>query len=376
MRVIWIISASTAILAVSGCAKSPPPATPSLTTKTVSGEVISPGGRPIAGASVVVDTDFSGEDFVKLQTDSEGKFAFDLDVPTCGPHRHGTFGRVSVYASGYGVGGGILRERPNVIRLSKAAEIAGSVVDEFGGPVPDARVALNHAEGGTACVRLADPRFVCVQIPVPIGGRGAAQGVLMARLGGFIAGRVIFEDGTPAPDATVLAQPQDDARADAVFDSRAQTDADGSYVLAGLGRGTYNVMVIRPPDGWVAAAQEAVQVAPPHKTPAPDLMLTRGAVVQGRVSDGRTGAPLPGVRVGGHGPIRPESSAAIFAANTDADGRYALRLPPGESYLSAGTGQPPLESPRQSVSLQYGETRTVDLVLWPPRDQSGSWWPF
>jgi len=409
VRVTCGISAFLVVLLVSGCGKSPP-AAPSTSTKTVIGQVVSSGGRPITDANVVVDTDWSGESFVKLRTDPEGKFSFDVEVPTREPHRHGVLGRASVSAPGYGVGGGLLHDAHNVICLSRATEVSGTVQDEFGRPLPDALVELRLVEdsrgflvwldmleidltarsgadgnwsissvptdGGSAYIRLIDPRFVRVQCEVPIGGGNTAKGVLVARVGGSIVGRVVYENGTPAEHVSVFAQPRSEYGGLEPLDCWTETSADGSYVLPGLTQAGYNVMVGTPPDGWVAAALEAVDVAPPQKTPAHDLVLTRGAVVQGRVIDGRTGAPLPRVRVGGHGPSRPRSSGGIFAANTDAKGRYTLRLPPGESVLSAETGQPELESGAHAVTLRSGETRIVDFVLWPPREKGSGWWPF
>jgi hypothetical protein len=409
-HVAALVTASLGIAVACGCGRPPQPGAVTVTTKTVIGQVVALGGDPVAGATVVVDTDFSGDDFVRLQTDSEGRFTFDMRAPRCEPHRHGTFGRASVYAPGYGVAGGVLRDRDNIIRLSRAAEISGRALDAFGQPVAGALVELNSVEdirrnivlvdplgggftaksgddgswsisgvpasGGIAYVRLVDPRFVSVQTHAIIRSGRAEHVVLIARPGGSIAGRVVYEDGAPAQGVTVFAQPHEGRQPGSTYWSRAETDADGAYLLTGLGEGHYNILVDEGSGDRVAAAHEAVYVSPPREAPVSDLVLIPGAVVQGKVIDGQTGAALPGVRVGGHGPSRPRSSAGIFGVHTDSTGRYTLRLPPGENMLSASTGSPPLESEPQRITLEPGETRTVDFRLRPPRKNREGWWPF
>lgn len=401
--VVALVAASLGIAVGCGCGKSAPSAATTLTEKTVTGQVVGVAGDPVAGAAVVVDTDLSGDDFVRLQTDSEGRFTFDVGVPTCQSHRHGIFGRAAVCARGYAVGGGVLRDGDNVIYLSRPTEISGRVLDSFGQPVAEALVELNSvqdvrrnsilldllgedfttksgadgswsisgvpASGGIAYVRLIDPRFVGVQTHAVIRSARAEDVVLVARPGGSIAGRVVYEDGVPAEAVTVFAQPHDRDQPGSTQWSRAETGADGAYVLAGLGEGQYNVLVDEASGDWVAAAHEAVHVSPPGETPVSDFVLIPGAVVQGQVIDGQTGAPLPGAQIGGHGPSRPLSSAAIFGVHTDSTGRYTLRLPPGESGLSADAGGPFLQSGLQTVNLEAGETLTLDFRVWPTRPQ-------
>jgi hypothetical protein len=403
LHVAVLVTATLGIAATCGCGKRPPPTATTVTTKTVTGQVVGVAGDPVAGAAVVVDTDLSGENFVRLQTDSEGTFTFDIGVPTCESHRHGIFGRAAVRARGYAVGGGVLRDGDNVIYLSRPAEVSGRVLDSFGQPVAEALVELNSvqdirrnsilldllgedfttrsgadgswsisgapASGGVAYVRLTDPRFVGVQTHAIIRSGRAEDVVLVARPGGSIAGRVVYEDGAPAQAVTVFAQPHGGDQPGSTQWSRAETGADGAYVLTGLDEGQYNVLVDEVSGDWVAAAQEAVYVGPPGETSVSDLVLTPGAVVQGQVIDGQTGVPLPGVRVGGHGPSRPLSSAAIFGVHTDSAGRYTLRLPPGESGLSAGAGDAFAEPGVQTVNLQAGETCTLDFRLWPAGPQ-------
>jgi hypothetical protein len=398
-----LVAAGLGVAAAFGCGNRPSPTAITVTTKTVTGQVVGIAGDPVPAAAVVVDTDLSGENFVRLQTDSEGRFTFDVGVPTCESHRHGIFGRAAVYAREYAVGGGVLRDGDNVIYLSRPAEVSGKVLDAFGQPVAEALVKLNSvrdirgniilldvlgedfttksgadgswsisgapASGGIAYVRLIDPRLVSVQTHAVIRSGRAEDVVLVARLGGSIRGSVVYGDGAPARAVTVFAQPHGGDHPGSTTWSRAETGADGAYLLTGLGQGQYNVLVDEASGDWVAAAQEAVNVIPPGETPLSDLVLIPGAVVQGQVIDGHTGAPLPGVRIGGHGPSRPWSSAAIFGVHTDSAGRYTLRLPPGESELSAGAGDAFAESDLQTVNLRTGETHTVDFILWPTRSR-------
>jgi beta-lactamase regulating signal transducer with metallopeptidase domain len=175
-----------------------------------------------------------------------------------------------------------------------------------------------------------------------------------------IVGRVVYADGRPAANLRVDAQIQHGSwsklkipygliseQVRRVLGASTTTEADGSYRLSGLTTAGYNVAIWNEPDpnttsmagplGWVGAAAEGVRARNGRTVRARDIVLTRGATIEGRVLDRQSGAPLPGLHIGSHGPHRPLSSSGITSAVTDSNGRFFLRVPPGKNYIySAG----------------------------------------
>jgi len=201
-----------------------------------------------------------------------------------------------------------------------------------------------------------------------------------------IYGRVVYQDGRPAAGVRVTLQPWDRVMISKRFSiwdkprgnalmrlmkqtgfnlrtpqSRKQllgltrqfggsdiTDSTGRYHLRGLENAIFNVMVntsdatmfdVRAPmPDYVATAISVHTNTPPTKELIPDIILTRGAIIRGRVLDRATRQPLPNVFVACHGPQNPRSGAAVTTAYTDAQGRYAMRVAPGTSYVYIGGG--------------------------------------
>ena len=204
--------------------------------------------------------------------------------------------------------------------------------------------------------------------------------VLHPRGTGVMTGRVVYEGGQPAASVVVVAAMQDQASLslempymiqhggelrdekgeviglsymgpmpqdiEGVQSARAVTAADGTYRLAGLTTAPYNLWVvpkgtspsaeIQRPWAWVAAAAEGVAAQEDKSVIVPDLTLTHGVFIQGRVLDQATGSPLKGIIVTCHGPQRPASSGQTLNTATDASGRFTLRVTPGQDELGIG----------------------------------------
>ena len=410
---VVLCTSAFVIAALCGCGAPPSPqrpgagAAPSL-AKTVKGQVIGPAGQPVTGAQVVVSQGRGSFDYTELKTDGEGRFEITLEAP---PYWD-TLAWCCVYAEGLAVGGGPLAKGENLIVLRTPSELTGTVVDSLGWPVEDAAVRLasvtpsdvqdsfsvppsltecftarTDEEGrwtirgvppiGSARVALDDPRFVSEAKEVGFTAGRNTLPALVARPGASLSGRVVYEDGTPAAGVAVMAQAQD-LEATMPGWSEALTAADGSYTLSGLADGVYNVMVEEASGDWVAAALEAVTASALMVVELPDLVLTRGAIVEGTVTDMTTGEPLPGVCIGSYGPHRPMSSAAIIGDYTDGNGRYQLRVAPGRSYIYVA-GPPPgyaLDEGR-TFDIGAGDTVAVDFAIGPERRQRRrGWWPF
>ena len=205
-----------------------------------------------------------------------------------------------------------------------------------------------------------------------------------------LTGRVHLADGSPVGGAHVCAQLQNadmekmNGRGSGLSTvamiekatSLAHTRPDGTYSLyVGEGMG-YNVYVV-PEDlikaddrdsRLVAAAVEGVSGTKGATVQVPDLVLTPGGFVIGTVTDA-SGKPLGGVSVGSYGPQRPTSGAVIISTRTDAQGRYRLRVAPGQSrvYVADGRyGNPGMES-GVTITVAEGETKTADFRVTPAK---------
>lgn len=174
-----------------------------------------------------------------------------------------------------------------------------------------------------------------------------------------ISGRVVYEDGRPAAGIEVVAAMHDEAETRLRYGfyvkgkflkpggvsgkthDKTVTDGDGRYDLSGLSTGPFSVIAntmplkasqYQEPPAWVAGAAN-VLLKKSATVPVNDLILTRGAILQGRVIDAASGRALPGIHVGCHGPHRPLSGGWIDYSITDAAGFWKLRVPPGRSFL-------------------------------------------
>jgi hypothetical protein len=98
--------------------------------------------------------------------------------------------------------------------------------------------------------------------------------------------------------------------------------------------------------------------------------------VEGRVVDRSTGSPLAGVSVTGHKAHGSHARPAVWRTNTDGDGWYRLRLPPGEIEVVVHAAAAGYTDASRSLRSTVGEEQTLDFELRPPRKKGKSWWPF
>jgi protocatechuate 3,4-dioxygenase beta subunit len=110
-----------------------------------------------------------------------------------------------------------------------------------------------------------------------------------------------------------------------------KTAQDGSYRLTGLTSASYIVFAPRA-TGWAGASISSVTAREKGSVRAPDLILTRGAIIQGKITDKLTGKPLPGVYIGNHGPHSPFDVAPVFT-QTDKRGHYRMRVAAGRNIV-------------------------------------------
>ncbi len=187
-----------------------------------------------------------------------------------------------------------------------------------------------------------------------------------------IIGRVRFEEGTPLADYYVIISPRMACYSDPFVEawraerreaavkegkrltklgknyseqlllmsgpySHAHTGAKGEYRFTNLAETSYCISLWDDVSGWTT---KVVEIKTKYKTPvrAPDIVLTRGAIVQGRVFDQKTNQPLAGVHISCYGPHKPIYDGGDKTVTTDEKGRYKMRVAPGTSmfWISGG----------------------------------------
>ncbi len=366
----------------------------------ITGKVIGPEGAPVADAEILVSPRSTPDRLVVAKTDATGAFAVNLEDKNYG---ESFLGRAVVYFPGLALNGGTLKRGENSFRLEPAGQAWGTVTDTEGKPVAGATVKLmgiqppvtslspspgtryvslpeavndrfaakTTADGrwslpnvpttGSAAMMLDDARFARVRVTVQLGSLAGPAAPIVARPAAEIAGRAIYEDGRPAKGVRIFAQgiQSPEGAAD-------NTAADGSYRLQSLSSGTYNVMVDDRSGEYVAAAAEGVTATEGEKVTVPDLLLTKGALVEGTILDEAAGKPIAGAMIGSYGPERPRSTAAVIATRSDEAGHYRLRVAPGKSYVYLmGPPQGYPDNTRQAfdISVEKGQTKTVNFRL-------------
>jgi RNA polymerase sigma factor (sigma-70 family) len=117
----------------------------SANTITVSGKVIDPDGKPVAGAKFVVSDDEVEEKIAPVRSDAEGKFRFEMVYPKTVRNPR----QVIASAPGYGLAW-LSEPRENVLfELVPDLPIKGRVIDLQGKPVGGAKVSLHNIHVGT-----------------------------------------------------------------------------------------------------------------------------------------------------------------------------------------------------------------------------------
>jgi beta-lactamase regulating signal transducer with metallopeptidase domain/protocatechuate 3,4-dioxygenase beta subunit len=161
-----------------------------------------------------------------------------------------------------------------------------------------------------------------------------------------LRGKVLGPDGRPAAGILVEAGGVGKSFMDEFDANHARTGPDGTYSITVAPDHSYIVAVVD--QSWAARSQTGIVVRREGEIrDVPDLTLIKGTLVRGRVTLGPDNEPLAGSGIGmteqGDPLPRdfPETSGGrerlYRRALTDADGRYAFRLPPGE-YVLGGPG--------------------------------------
>jgi hypothetical protein len=198
--------------------------------------------------------------------------------------------------------------------LLAEARVAGTVVDEFGTPIPSFGVILypvstntssgffiagiagtftrNGVEAGTYHTAVSADGYMShwsSNLTLAAGATLEMPPVVLLR-GAVISGRIV--DSRASGNApTIMGAFQNDQLVAAAF-----IGAGGNYTLAGLPGGTYELRpLLLPGDGIASGAQ--VSIAAGHTNSAPDCTVLLGATIDGYVSLSAGGGPAQGIAV-------------------------------------------------------------------------------
>ncbi len=373
----------------------------------VVGRVLDPRGRPVPGASVAVYTALKQPgNFLRFgglsqsaigRAGSDGSGRFRLDAPRTESSVHEKVRAVAI-APGYGAGWVELdpdADQPAVdIALRPEQIIPGRLFDLQGQPARGVRVsveAMGHALPGSDAfperlddsslhvgngrkdrpawpspattdaegrftmrgvgrdlriiLMADDPRFARQRIVVDTGGAAGSKPVTAAlEPARVFTGRVTYGDtGRPAPHAAVNLNNTN------VF----ETDAEGRFRGNPLSTDRYMVWVYAPEgQPYLDASAGFIEWTKGALERRVDVVLSRGTVIHGKVTEEGSGRPVAGAMVGYHGwPYDGGGKPGPQDGRTETgpDGSYriaALPRPgtlavvgPSEDYVSQEIGQ-------------------------------------
>ncbi len=359
----------------------------------LAGRVIDVDGTAVADAEVTP----GGEDVwgdARTLTDAEGRFRLTRLEP-------GRYKPIARHARGVGQVGNSVRlgvgetREGLAITVHPAASVRGRVVIAGEPPTPCdlASVSLQGEHAGNAgdAATTADgeveipgllPDTYRVQVrcegklarpkyePIVLADADSEGHVWKVDAGAALRGRVQDASGAAVPGASLWAAPADNAgRGQQAFAAAVSDPSDGSFELAGLLPGRYDVHV---------SAEGFVESVPPPQATIPEagdgditLTLQRGGVIEGRVVD-EHGQAVAGatVRVSG---LRWRNSAS-----TGDDGHFRIdAVEAGEHRVFASEDwQAQMRAPGSSdddiqgerVTVRDGEAARVELRV---ESQSG-----
>ncbi len=231
----------------------------------------------------------------------------------------------------------------------------------------DGRFALKGLPPGRYSLRVTYPGYAAAFVQgvfVTADGESGEVRVVLDEGAGFF-GRVLDESGRGIGDARVVAVALKGERMESVDRQETASAADGRYRLDTLTPGVlYFVEAHR--DGW--APMGRLLPAAPGVAPL-DLTLVPGGRIEGRITDAKTGRPVPGAEILAVTGLMGSGTAPVATVADDA-GAYALEnVIPGpvamlevraQGYGPGGFGYDPREKGR---TVRAGETLVADVAL-------------
>lgn len=387
VRFVFVLCVFTACLSLCFADDvAPAPASP---PTTVSGKVLDPDGKPVAGAQVLARVSGGGPDVQTLTTDKDGVFSVDTKELR---NRQAMIGQVNVRAEGLGLCSQVLKlnTAENVITLTKARQLAGTVVDEAGKPVegvalsmralyvdekgggygtlPPWRndyIAVTDAQGrwtmnglpniGSVEINIYDPRYVQTI------GRfkltpGEPEPQIIVKVGGELTSHLLGLDGKPAAYIDIVLIPVGGYR---VIVPGEKTDTDGTFHFRNVPSGKYYLRVSGSlANGLLDYAEYSVTAK--QITTVPDIKLQPGTIIDGSVLEAETGEPTSKVWLVFQGPDGKSDNANDDRLWTDAQGHFRVRLTPGKHLVQITQ---PNRSQNDQKPIEFDAVGTTQMLM-------------
>ncbi len=305
--------------------------------------------------------------------------------------------------------------KPFDFKLCPAATLKGRVTNAEGKPVAGARVWSNglSTDGIQSTWTDADGRFAITDMaawgedahkPQPLADNpGVATSIIgcyfrvlhpdyakkmamyrnmpdtvdvVLESAGIIEGKVVDQvTGKPAPGTLVRMQGVN-ANKEPGGGGPTRSGSDGKYRITSVAAGKYNLWAEAPDRACFALDSFAVEAG--KKNAAPDLILTEGSWIEGRLVEAGTRKPISGaakdgqLRIGLYGPSRPKSGAACQSCLVDDQGHFSLRVPPGINFPYIMNGDYQQRTQRRDyfekgVEVKPGEVVNIEFRILPTK---------
>lgn len=419
-----------------------PSASSAGTLKPITGSVLAPGGRPVAGASVYLrERPYATRggtghpvptaNLAVTTTDARGRFRFEnVAAPPEIIEKQATGFDVIATADGFGVAWKHrLLPKPVHLKLAKEARITGRLLDPDGKPIAGAKVraiqltwfeAPARRTAGGPGPRLSSPSFLELessQISLAdvtdaegrfaIGGLPENIRVMLLVDDERYLRRELFaatttepqrklEDGEPVHtgDFTETLTPGHSLRVRIVGEDTGKpiagsglsgrriihppqfrANADGVHVYRQLPPGEFRFWVYPPDRSPYLSVIETAEMRKEQREIERTVKLPNGAIVSGRVVDAKTGEGIGGAKLSHMRPAAapPGSRRTGFfnRQETDPDGRFRGAVPPGKGDLVVFGHVPGYITHQRSGSLREVDQkfrREIEATLDKPLD--------
>lgn len=351
---------------------------------TISGTVLGPDGKPVAGASVGY-YQYENNSLFQGVSNNAGRFSLDLGKLTSSTtHLYGT---LAAYKAGFAPGCADPQMNEPVIHLARPVVLRGRVVDTANQPLAGISITLiyeNIAEqhlplnywkdafttrtdakggwaipalvpGGTVMVMLDDPRYEHLYITKTVGT--AVVPPMVAETAGMVTGRCRKPDGQPFKGVQVEGWVHKGHR---TYNTITYCDENGVFKLGSLQDGSALTLAFTDSGKrWIADPITINSLHKAEKRTLGNITFKPGAIIEGEVVDQDSKAPLANIGVIC---LKPDEVNGY----TDADGKFRFCVPAGKCgirLLSDIPGYTRRWDQVESLTARIGEVTHVTITM-------------
>ncbi|RKG97857.1 carboxypeptidase regulatory-like domain-containing protein [Corallococcus carmarthensis] len=355
-------------------------------SRSLAGQVVAADGAPVPGIQVLLEGDTATASTQRTTTDATGRFRFTAPAV---PHQ------LTAEADGAFA---TLEVTPPLehleLRLQPGVFVEGTVRDDAGQPIPNARVETYREDGGPLAAeadtvtdaagryqlgptrpgphtfRVLAPHSLDVEVHAQRLQQGMTPLDFTLKRAKSVEGRVVDTSGAPLEGILLELSGNLGDRDDINASGAQRSDATGHFVLDVKRAGTGQLSVEEP-----SFQSHSIEVRVPSRDVV--VVLDRGASVSGTVTDAR-GLPLRGAIVtlwkdAEESDEAPAPDEAPRNNVTDEQGRFHLQgIAPGAYLLGAVVRGDLMDTPvSQPIAFQGHEHLDVSLRLEAGRERSG-----